>query len=328
MMDEFSVIKGFEKALYRLRISLICRLIPDKIVVLFGAQKDTKILAIKNPPTLRPRLPISLKEQKTYQSPFQRDAQNLYDFESHLRDEYTENAYTDFEGLQRLERPAYAPKFGGVGGQQYPNADAKMAKLIRLVIKGAQGPEQRSTSTRIFLQERFFSHRLLYFTDKQVYFQCRRNTWCEDTVLELDNPQLHLEDQTLCRFGIPIENDVGYPDSLTYEGDLLNAFGGIFREIYRRESVEPQIQRFSISGSHLHGSGCSLWYPQGTGPVIERDEKYVLKIRNHDRVFAEGSHLVITRESRAGLGLAGLDLSIIPMHFSARVLVLASPTTS
>jgi hypothetical protein len=55
MMDEFSVIKSFKKALNQLRIPFIRRLISNKIIVLFNAQKDTKILAIKYLTTLRVR---------------------------------------------------------------------------------------------------------------------------------------------------------------------------------------------------------------------------------------------------------------------------------
>ncbi|RDL41420.1 uncharacterized protein BP5553_01399 [Venustampulla echinocandica] len=109
-------------------------------------------------------------------------------------------------------------------------------------------------------QERAFSHRLLYFTSEQVYFQCRRNTWCEDTVLEVDDPQLEYDDLPLYRFGIPREKERVFLDSfdssdmeislfelytkvvegfsrrdLTYEGDVLKAFGGLAREVYRMD---------------------------------------------------------------------------------------------
>lgn len=39
-------------------------------------------------------------------------------------------------------------------------------------------------------QEKLFSHRMLIFTDEQVFYLCGKSYWCEDTVLETDDERL------------------------------------------------------------------------------------------------------------------------------------------
>lgn len=133
-------------------------------------------------------------------------------------------------------------------------------------------------------QERVFSHRLLYFTSEQVYFQCRRNTWCEDTVLEVDDPQLRLKDLPLYRFGIPREKmppalDLIKPEdfrvslfelytkvvegfcqrNLTYEGDVLKAFGGLAREIYHMDGETLGVKPHADT-AYFHFGIPSPWF--------------------------------------------------------------------
>ncbi|KAE9366273.1 HET-domain-containing protein [Stipitochalara longipes BDJ] len=135
------------------------------------------------------------------------------------------------------------------------------------------------------LQERAFSHRLLYFTSEQVYFQCRRSTWCEDTVLEVDDPMLQYEDMPLYRFGIPKKEappalDVFDPEDavlsifelytkvvaafarrdLTYEGDVLKAFGGLAREVYHMDYGFVTAEMEDQKEAYFHFGMPSPWF--------------------------------------------------------------------
>ena len=53
IINKFNVVEKFKKILNRFKISLIYRLISNKIIILFSIQKDIKILTLKNSTTLK-----------------------------------------------------------------------------------------------------------------------------------------------------------------------------------------------------------------------------------------------------------------------------------
>jgi hypothetical protein len=97
------------------------------------------------------------------------------------------------------------------------------------------------------LQERILSSRLLVFTPRQVFWECKKATWSEELQLESFDPEVQVEiDHSLERFKKP-RSDLSpvqryafllaqyTPRELTNQHDALNAVQGLlndFRSIY------------------------------------------------------------------------------------------------
>jgi hypothetical protein len=106
-------------------------------------------------------------------------------------------------------------------------------------------------------QERLCSRRLLLFLEQQVIFVCGKASWCEDTVLETDNPRVYYEEQPLANLNLPNDETTSFMRSvktdkagspireyakmvttytsrdLTYPGDILDAFTGALTRFQR-----------------------------------------------------------------------------------------------
>ncbi|KAI1496919.1 heterokaryon incompatibility protein-domain-containing protein [Biscogniauxia marginata] len=107
-------------------------------------------------------------------------------------------------------------------------------------------------------QERLCSHRLLVFTEYQALYLCGMSSWCEDTVLEADNPYVHYEEKPLFSLNLPNNKTRSFMQeveqaasispfeeyykmvdeyssrNLTFPGDILNAFIGGLRRFQRK----------------------------------------------------------------------------------------------
>ncbi|KAI1631371.1 heterokaryon incompatibility protein-domain-containing protein [Biscogniauxia mediterranea] len=107
-------------------------------------------------------------------------------------------------------------------------------------------------------QERLCSHRLLVFTEYQVLYLCGTTSWCEDTVLETDDPYVHYEEKPLFSLNLPNDKTRSFMQNveqaarvspvveyykmvdeyssrnLTFPGDVMNAFIGGLRRFQRK----------------------------------------------------------------------------------------------
>jgi hypothetical protein len=98
------------------------------------------------------------------------------------------------------------------------------------------------------LQEMYFSRRLLYFTEQQIYFQCSKSSWREDQCLETPpfiqinmpepatdfSPLLYKASQNLGGSQSQFENychtiHLYISRDLTVQDDILNAFSGVIK---------------------------------------------------------------------------------------------------
>lgn len=134
-------------------------------------------------------------------------------------------------------------------------------------------------------QEMLLSRRRLIFTDRQVYFQCRKGL----TMEQLDKSFASTKLATLISRGkeiLPIQNEAFtihdiyarleeyYPRSLRYETDNINAFAGIFRELSGRTSdgydygllYTPGLY---MSRRHSHFYGIPIWLQD---PAVDGDD--------------------------------------------------------
>ncbi len=107
-------------------------------------------------------------------------------------------------------------------------------------------------------QERLFSKRVLIFTSDQVYWECRKGSWCEDSHWEYqERPSIHRHvlnstENMPWNMGDDLEyvhgNDLDFvyielaeeylKRSLSHQSDILNAFQGILRAL-ERETKHP-----------------------------------------------------------------------------------------
>ncbi|KAI0599870.1 heterokaryon incompatibility protein-domain-containing protein [Biscogniauxia sp. FL1348] len=107
-------------------------------------------------------------------------------------------------------------------------------------------------------QERLCSHRLLVFTEYQALYLCGAASWCEDTVLETDDPCVHYEEKPLFSLNLPNDKTRSFMQNveqaarvspfaeyakmvdeyssrnLTFPGDIMNAFIGGLRRFQRK----------------------------------------------------------------------------------------------
>ncbi|KAI5918248.1 heterokaryon incompatibility protein-domain-containing protein [Camillea tinctor] len=107
-------------------------------------------------------------------------------------------------------------------------------------------------------QERLCSHRLLVFTEYQVLYLCGMASWCEDTVLETDDPYVHYEEKPLFSLNLPNDKTQSFMKNveqatkvspfeeyykmvdeytsrdLTFPGDIMDAFIGGLRRFQKK----------------------------------------------------------------------------------------------
>ncbi|KAK5987058.1 hypothetical protein PT974_11175 [Cladobotryum mycophilum] len=145
-------------------------------------------------------------------------------------------------------------------------------------------------------QERLCSRRLLIFTEEQVVYLCGTSSWCEDTVLETDDPKVHYQEQPLYSLNLPNDETQSFMQkveeaasispfqeykkmmgeyssrNLTFPGDVMNAFAGALARFQRNCEVKG-IQLdflFGIPATWLelgllwvHASGSRNWKRRG-----------------------------------------------------------------
>jgi hypothetical protein len=148
-------------------------------------------------------------------------------------------------------------------------------------------------------QERILSHRLLIFTEHQVFFHCRSETWWEDTKLEVLDPFVNLD---LANGGWRHElihgiyserkkllwSGYGRPEEvteleryaalihsytsreLTNEDDSLNAIQGILRDF--GSTIDGQDNRF-IYGLPCAAFDHALWWDNKYVPSMSKRRK-------------------------------------------------------
>ena len=143
-------------------------------------------------------------------------------------------------------------------------------------------------------QERLFSCRMLIFTDEQMLYWCGKSSWCEDTVLETDDEDVHLEDAPLSRFSI--RNDPSAPfmrqveevsktsmfeeyskiitefsrRDLSFEGDILDAFAGLLRSFKSSYKPNPDPLQYYFGLPSAWFELSLLWTPLTNSPAIRR----------------------------------------------------------
>ncbi|KAI9644823.1 hypothetical protein NHQ30_006850 [Ciborinia camelliae] len=95
-------------------------------------------------------------------------------------------------------------------------------------------------------QEMVLSKRLMIFTDSQVFFQCKKSLWCEDTILENLNPKVTCESKASGDIRLESHTSMGAFTSYTTllydytcrslgnQSDALNAFLGIQHHLQKR----------------------------------------------------------------------------------------------
>ncbi|CAH0047177.1 unnamed protein product [Clonostachys solani] len=142
-------------------------------------------------------------------------------------------------------------------------------------------------------QERLCSHRLLIFTEQQVLYLCGVSSWCEDTVLETNDPRVNYEEQPLYGLNLPNDETLSFmrevekaqsvtpfqeyvkmvneysKRDLTYPGDIIDAFaGGLAR--FQRNCEAKNIQLNFIFGLPTTWFELSLLWRHVDGSHAER----------------------------------------------------------
>jgi hypothetical protein len=146
-------------------------------------------------------------------------------------------------------------------------------------------------------QERLFSHRMLLFTNEQLIFWCGKSSWCEDTVLESDDPHIFFEDNPLYGFGIRNDHSSSlmgmvlsssttslfesYCKSvmevcrrdLSFEGDILDAIAGLLRSIKSSYRSPDRSLTFHFGLPSTWFEQALQWTPDLTSKVRRRTAK-------------------------------------------------------
>ncbi|CCM06149.1 uncharacterized protein FIBRA_09622 [Fibroporia radiculosa] len=141
-------------------------------------------------------------------------------------------------------------------------------------------------------QEYVLSRRRLWFTPEQVFFTCRRDTWCEDVAAESTSKDAVYATQHIYSLAGPLSFPTGYkPGSsdsyidrymravqeyttrhLSYESDILNAFTAImniFSKGYETGRGDPGYTFcFGMPVSEIENA--LLWQPSGSTLLTRR----------------------------------------------------------
>lgn len=127
-------------------------------------------------------------------------------------------------------------------------------------------------------QEHLLSTRRLFVSDRQVYFQCLNDLWCESSIMKKktarsNHNSTHL-DRSADRKGLDWAHYrliQSYTQRrLTFDGDILRAFTGVTSAIQSVSGIEDQ--KF-IAGLSVHGISHGLLWLSENEPVRRRTGK-------------------------------------------------------
>ncbi|KAJ8061209.1 hypothetical protein OCU04_010282 [Sclerotinia nivalis] len=147
----------------------------------------------------------------------------------------------------------------GVGAESIPRSPKQyFAEIQNLHLVTTQKHYQTWKHETIWetrgwtFQEMVLSKRLMIFTDSQVFFQCKKSLWCEDTILENLNPSITCESRA--SGDISLESHTSMDAFTSYhilvhdytcrslgnQSDVLNAFQGIEQHLQNRALSSKQ----------------------------------------------------------------------------------------
>lgn len=181
-------------------------------------------------------------------------------------------------------------------------------------------------------QERLFSHRMLIFTVEQLFYWCRKSSWCEDTVMETDNERVFYDEMPLYRFGArnklsgPFMKHVQELSSVSifeeyaqsvaeysrrqfsFQGDVLDAFEGLQHSIRTSDRINP----FSLQ---FYSGLPSVWFEMALcwTPVLTS------KVHRRHALYRQPSGVELPFPSWSWVGWIGEVEYIYPRNMEARV---------
>ncbi|KAM3064978.1 hypothetical protein ACMFMF_011593 [Clarireedia jacksonii] len=137
-----------------------------------------------------------------------------------------------------------------------------------------------------------------FSSNEQLIFWCGKSSWCEDTVLESDDPHIFLEDNPLYGFGIRNDQSGSFMGKvltssttslfefycksvtevcrrdLSFEGDILDAFAGLLRSIKSSYKSPDRSLTFHFGLPSTWFEQALQWTPNLTSKVQRRSAKY------------------------------------------------------
>jgi hypothetical protein len=157
----------------------------------------------------------------------------------------------------------------GVGKKPIPRCPKPFQAIIRdRCLMTTQKHYQRWKNETVWLsrgwtfQERILSRRLMIFTDSQVFFQCKKALWSEDTIFENFNSSVTTKgsasDDTDVEIDSLLSAFTSYRDmvrdysrrSFAFQNDALNAFQGVEQYLQGRG---PYSERRRLAGEFYFG---------------------------------------------------------------------------